>query len=240
MNWQNVVTIARKDLTIMMTRRSLRIGLVVLPLGLAILFSQIIAHANIPAATLPQELNAFLFFFMIYTGALPATLASYSMVGEKVERSLEPLLATPASDGEILLGKGLAALVPPLLAMWAGMITLTVLCDASTHAVLGYLYFPNWLAAITVFVVAPLLAIMAVGFSVLVSARVSEVRTAQQLAALAAIPGVGLYIGLITGAFSLDVISLVVIGGVLAALDAALALAARATFHREEILTRWA
>ena len=240
MNWQNVVTIARKDLTIMMTRRSLRIGLVVLPLGLAILFSQIIAHANIPAATLPQELNAFLFFFMIYTGALPATMASYSMVGEKIERSLEPLLATPASDGEILLGKGLAALVPPLLAMWAGMITLMALCDVSTHAVLGYLYFPNWLAAVTVFVVAPLLAIMAVGFSVLMSARVSEVRTAQQLAALAAIPGVGLYIGLITGAFSLDVVSLVVIAGILAALDAGLGLAARATFHREEILTRWA
>jgi ABC-2 type transport system permease protein len=240
MNWQNVVTIARKDLTIMMTRRSLRIGLVVLPLGLAILFSQIIAHANIPAATLPQELNAFLFFFMIYTGALPATMASYSMVGEKVERSLEPLLATPARDGAILRGKGLAALVPPLLAMWAGMITLMALCDVSTHAVLGYLYFPNWLAAVTVFVVAPLLAIMAVGFSVLMSARVSEVRTAQQLAALAAIPGVGLYIGLITGAFSLDVVSLVVIAGILAALDAGLGLAARATFHREEILTRWA
>ena len=114
MNWQNVATIARKDITIMMTRRSLRIALVVLPLGLAVLFSQIIARANMPAATLPKKLNAFLFFFMIYTGALPANLASYSMVGEKVERSLEPLLATPASDGEILLGKGLAALVPPL------------------------------------------------------------------------------------------------------------------------------
>jgi ABC-2 type transport system permease protein len=240
MNWQNVVTIARKDLTIMMTRRSLRIGLVVLPLALAILFSQIIAHANIPAATLPQELNAFLFFFMIYTGALPATMASYSMVGEKVERSLEPLLATPASDGEILLGKGLAALVPPLLAMWAGMLTLMALCDGSTHAVLGYLYFPNWLAAVTVFVVAPLLAIMAVGFSVLMSARVSEVRTAQQLGALAAIPGAGLYVGLITGAFSLDLVALVVIGGILVVLDVGLALAARATFHREEILTRWA
>jgi ABC-2 type transport system permease protein len=240
MNWQNVVTIARKDLAIMMTRRSLRIALVVLPLGLAILFSQIIARANIPAVMLPQELNAFLFFFMIYTGALPASIASYSMVGEKVERSLEPLLATPASDGEILLGKGLAALAPPLLAMWAGMITLMALCDVSAHATLGYLYFPNWPAVVTVFVVAPLLAIMAVGFSVLMSARVSEVRTAQQLGALAAIPGAGLYLGLITGAFSLDLLSLVAIGGILAVADAGLALAARATFHREEILTRWA
>ena len=55
MNWQNVATIARKDMTIMMTRRSLRIGLAVLPLGLAVLFSQIIAHGNIPADALPQD-----------------------------------------------------------------------------------------------------------------------------------------------------------------------------------------
>jgi ABC-2 type transport system permease protein len=91
-----------------------------------------------------------------------------------------------------------------------------------------------------VFGVAPLLALMAVAFSVLMSARVSEVRTAQQLGALAALPGAGLYIGLVSGAFSLDLASLAVMCGVLAAVDAGLALAARATFHREEILTRWA
>jgi ABC-2 type transport system permease protein len=240
MNWQNVATIARKDITIIMTRRGMRIGLLVLPLGLAVLFSQIIAHGNITADALPQYLNAFLFFFMIYTGALPASMASYSMVGEKVERSLEPLLATPATDGEILLGKGIAALLPPLAAMWAGMITLMALCDAFTHATLGYLYFPNWMAAVTVLGAAPLLALMAVQYAVLCSARVTEVRTAQQLAALAAIPGAGLYIALVSGAFSLNLTSLAVICGVLAVVDVGLAVAARATFHREEILTRWA
>jgi ABC-2 type transport system permease protein len=240
MNWQNVATIARKDLTIMMTRRGLRIGLAIFPLALGVGFSQIIAFGNIPADALPRTLNAFLFFFLIYTGALPANIASYSLVGEKVERSLEPLLATPATDGEILLGKGLAALVPPLVAIWAGMCTLMAYCDVLTHGTLGYLYFPNWMAALAVFGVAPLLAMMAVGFSVLCSAKVSEVRTAQQLGALAAIPGAGLYIGLITGAFSLDVASLAVICGILVVIDAGLYLAARATFHREEILTRWA
>ena len=240
MNWQNVTTIARKDLTVMMTRRALRIGLVVLPLGLAILFSQIVAHGSFPGRSLPQTLNAFLFFFMIYTGALPATIASYSLVGEKIERSLEPLLATPATDGEILLGKGLAALIPPLLAMWAGMFLLMGLCDAYTRTTLGYLYFPNWMAAVTVFGVAPLLATMAVGFSVLWSARVSDVRTAQQLSALTAIPGAGLYIALLSGAFSLNLTSLAVMCGALLAVDAALAAVARAVFHREEILTRWA
>jgi hypothetical protein len=120
------------------------------------------------------------------------------------------------------------------------MITLMTLCDVNTRATLGYLYFPNWMAAVTVFAVAPLLASIAVAFSVLMSARVSEVRTAQQLGALTAIPGVVLYIGLITGAFTLDLASLAVLCGVLAAVDIGLALAARATFHREEILTRWA
>jgi ABC-2 type transport system permease protein len=240
MNWQNVATIARKDLTIMMSRRSLRISLVVLPLGLAILFSQIIAHGNIPAGQLPKMLDAFLFFFMIYTGALPATLASYSLVGEKVERSLEPLLATPATDGEILLGKALASLIPPLMAMWAGMILLMGLCDAFTRSTLGYLFFPNWLAALAVFGFAPLLGLMAVSFAVLWSARVSEVRTAQQLGALTAIPGAGLYIALVSGAFTLDIASLAVICGALAVVDTVVALAARATFHREDILTRWA
>ena len=240
MNWQNVATIARKDISIMMTRRGMRIGLLVLPLGLAILFSQIIAHGNMGKDALPQYLNAFLFFFMIYTGALPASIASYSMVGEKVERSLEPLLATPATDTEILLGKGLAALLPPLAAMWAGMITLMALCDAFTHGTLGYLYFPNWMAAVTVLGAAPLLALLAVQYAVLCSARVTEVRTAQQLGALAAIPGAVLYISLVAGVFSLSFTSLAVICGVLAVADVGLFLAARATFHREEILTRWA
>ncbi len=240
MNWQNVATIARKDLTVMMTRRSLRIALAVLPVGLAVLFSQIIARGSFQRDSLPQTLNAFLFFFMIYTGALPATIASYSLVGEKIERSLEPLLATPASDGEILLGKGLAALLPPVAAMWAGMLLLMGLCDAYTHATLGYLYFPNWMAAVTVLGLAPLLAIMAVGFSVLWSSRVSDVRTAQQIGTLAAIPGAGLYIGAVSGAFSLDLATLAVMCAILAAVDVALALAARAVFRREDILTRWA
>jgi uncharacterized membrane protein len=72
------------------------------------------------------------------------------------------------------------------------------------------------------------------------SARVSEVRTAQQLGALTAIPGVVLYIGLLSGAFSLDLASLAVMCGAFAAVDAGLLVGARATFHREEILTRWA
>ena len=240
MNWQNVATIARKDITIMMSRRGLRISIVTVPLAIAVGFAQIVRLGNYPADLLPRTLNAFLFFFIMYTGALPASLASYSMVGEKIERSLEPLLATPATDGEILLGKGIAALVPPLAAMWAGMVLLMVQCDLFTRGTLGGLYFPNATAALTVLGVAPLVATMGVAFAVLMSARVSEVRTAQQLAALVALPWLGVYICTLSGVFVLDTVALCVMCGVLAVVDVSLAFAARATFGRETILTRWA
>lgn len=105
------------------------------------------------------------------------------------------------------------------------------------------LYFPNWMAVVTALGVAPLIAIMAVGYSILCSARVSDVRTAQQLGSLgslAALPGAGLYIALLAGAFSLDLASLAVMCVIFAAVDIALAFAARAAFNREKILTRWA
>jgi ABC-2 type transport system permease protein len=239
-NWQNVAIIAAKDIRVMLTRRAMRIGLVVLPLGLAIGFSQIIAFGNFPASVLPRTLDAFLFFFIMYTGTVPATIAAYSMVGEKVERSLEPLLATPASDAEILLGKGLAALLPPLLALWAGMVVLMTYCDVLTRRTLGGLYFPNWTAALVLLGAAPLFAIMGVTFSVFCSARVSEVRTAQQLGALVALPSAGLYVAIVSGAFTLDLASLAIICGVLAVIDTALAVAVHGMFRREEILTRWA
>jgi len=240
MNWQNVATIARKDITIMLTRRALRIALILFPLALAIGFAQIIRFSDYSAAVLPQTLNAFLFFFINYTGALPANIASYSMVGEKIERSLEPLLATPATDGEILLGKGIAALVPPLVAIWTGMATLMAYCDFLTRGTLGALYFPNWTAALIMFGVAPLVAVMGVTFAVLCSARVSEVRTAQQLGALVAIPSVAIYIVTLNGTLQLDPASLGLMCAVLLVVDLALAFAARAAFGRETILTRWA
>jgi hypothetical protein len=44
----------------------------------------------------------------------------------------------------------------------------------------------------------------------------------------------------VDGAVTLDLAFLGIMGGILAALDVALALVARHTFRREEILTRWA
>ncbi|MCS6883775.1 MAG: ABC transporter permease subunit, partial [Chloroflexaceae bacterium] len=64
--------------------------------------------------------NQFLTLFMIMPLFIPITIAAYSVVGEKTTRSLEPLLATPITTEELLAGKGLAAVIPAVLATWLG------------------------------------------------------------------------------------------------------------------------
>lgn len=49
--------------------------------------------------------SQFMIMFMIIPLAIPASISSYSIVGEKINRSLEPLLATPITTAELLVGK---------------------------------------------------------------------------------------------------------------------------------------
>ena len=56
--------------------------------------------------TLKEFLFSMLFLLLVLIPVMvPTVTASYSFVGEKINRSLEPLLATPASDLELLMGK---------------------------------------------------------------------------------------------------------------------------------------
>jgi len=241
MNWRNVTTIAAKDMGILVTRRSVRLSLILLPLGVGVGLPQVarFAGGGIPAWLLPRFLTAFLFFFAVIAVMLPVAIASYSLVGEKIERSLEPLLATPATDGEILLGKGLAAFLPPIAAIWIAGVVFMALSDQELHARLGHPYFPNASATLILGAFVPLMAIMSVEYSVLVSARSTDVRAAQQAGILIVLPAVAVYVLAEIGTITLDLATLGVLAGILAVVDVALAFVSRATFQREEILTRW-
>ena len=244
MNLETSWIIAAKDLKVIMRKRSIRYTLVVLPVLLAILFPLVIRFVLnkgtvIPAPVLTGLLNAFSFFFVIVAALIPTPIASYSIVGEKVEKSLEPLLATPTTDGEILLGKSIAAFLPSIIATYAGATIFMTLIDNETYSTLGYLYFPNWIIGIMLLFLAPLAAVLSVELSIVASARVSDARAAQQLGALMFTPFMGIYIGAEIGLISLDTNTLLIISGILAALDLVLFRVSTATFRREEILTKW-
>lgn len=170
------------------------------------------------------------------TGAI--TFAGHSLVGEKLGRSLEPLLASPLTTFELLIGKVVGALVPSLavMALTFGLY-LAGIGLLAEPGVLQVMLTPRTL--LLVFGLGPLASLVALQVGVLVSARVNDPRTAQQFGALLILPLTGLFIAQMSGIFVfttptmlLLLAGLVVIWALLLALGVAL-------FDRETILTRW-
>lgn len=183
--------------------------------------------------------SQFLLLFMLMPLIIPATVAAYSIVGEKTTRTLEPLLATPIGTLELLAGKGLAAIIPAVLATWAsfGIFAVGAWLMGVRPAVLGRLLDPIWLVA--VLVVGPLLAVAAVSLAVMISSRVTDPRVAEQLSGLVVLPLMLLFFGQITGFLIFNRTLVLVLAGGLVLLDVVLVAFAIQVFQRETILTRW-
>jgi ABC-2 type transport system permease protein len=96
---------------------------------------------------------------------------------------------------------------------------------------------PMWLVAM--FVLAPLLTVMAVNVGIIVSSRTSDPRAAEQLGSLVILPLMILFIGPMAGIIALSSLTFWVASLIVAAIDAALLWIAVALFQRETILTRW-
>jgi ABC-2 type transport system permease protein len=238
--------VASHDLSLIRKRRSILYGLVAFALGISVGFP-LLTHfilqqagtGGVPTSLLKDLSGAFSFWYVIGAATLPVTIASYSLVGEKIEKSLEPLLATPTTDSEILLGKALAAFLPTILAIWGGASLFMVLMDRETRGTLGYNLYPNPEMAVILLALAPLTAMISIEVSILISARASDVRTAQQISGLLFFPFILIYVGSEAGFFPLDLVHLGLLGVVFAVLVLVLFVFSRAAFQREEILTRW-
>lgn len=237
--------IARHDMRLIRHKRGILIGLIAFPIGVAIGFPALVAiiiqsaGGASTSSYLPDLIDAFGFWFVIAAASLPNAIAAYGIVGEKIERSLEPLLATPSTDGEILLGKTLSAFVPTMIAVWSGSVLFQVLVDVISHPSLGYYFFPNWEMAVILFALAPIASLYSIEVSVIVSSRVTDVRSAQQYAGVIFVPLIFVYLAGEIGKFTLDTGNLLYIAGGLGVLTLGLYFVATKSFHREEILTRW-
>jgi ABC-2 type transport system permease protein len=232
--------IARKDFKTFRRKRNVLYTLLIAPIMISILLSVVLTVKSIPATTLSYLLPAFSFLFVILAGVVPTAIASYTVVGEKVEKTLEPLLAAPVTDGEILLGKGISAFLPSILAILGGSVLFMVLTDLATFKSFGYYFFPNLNTAVTLFLMVPLAVLMSVEWNVVVSGRVTDVRVAQQLGSLIVLPFAAIYVLGEINVVPLDVTSnLLIVCGILALVDVLLFSVAKETFQREEILTKW-
>jgi ABC-2 type transport system permease protein len=183
--------------------------------------------------------SEFMMLFMLVPVAIPVTIAAYSIVGEKTTHSLEPLLATPITTVELLVGKCLAAVIPAILATYGsfGIFALGSWIIVKNKMLVSAILDTRWLIAI--FLVGPLLALLAVVFSLMISSRVNDPRVAEQISMIIILPVLGGFFGQIAGFFVLNKQIISVIAFLMLAVDALMVYLATRVFQRETILTRW-
>ncbi len=236
--------IAGKDLAIFRRKKSIIYSVVLFPLLTSIGLPMIVQSSGsksgrIPTEVLPTLLNAFSFFFIVGAVTLPTAIASYSLVGEKVQKSIEPLLVTPTTEGEILLGKSIAAFLPPIAAIYISAIIFMILTDMITYSKLGYFYYPNWNMGVIMLLLAPLGSILSIELDILISSRVNDVRAAQQLGGMVVLPFAGMFVLGEVNTLPLVISNLLILSGILVVIDVILFYISKAAFRREEILTKW-
>ena len=243
MRISKVWIIARKDIKIVLKKRYVLFSLVgfaiIISIGLPVVLHTVVSRAGPASARLSDFLNAFSFFYVVGAGLLPTLIASYSIIGEKVEKSLEPLLAAPITDRELLLGKSIAAFIPSIGALYIGIIIYMILANIVTRGTLGYNFFPNWNIALIMLLLMPLMIILSIEWSVIVSSRANDPRSAQMQGIFIAIPLVIVYVTTETGVITMNTPTLWIIAGVTLVLDTVLYYFSAKIFQREEILTRW-
>lgn len=130
-----------------------------------------------------------LLFLLAIPVLVPATLAAYAVVGERLQGTLEPILTTPIRREELLLGKALAAFVPSVTIAYAVFALYLALVELFARpAIASALIQGHQLLAQVLF--TPLLSAWSIWVGIAISVRTSDPRTAGQISFLAGLPTV--------------------------------------------------
>ena len=122
-------------------------------------------------------------------GLVPVFVAAYAVVGERQQGTLEPVLTTPIRREEFLLGKALACLVPSMVVAYAVFAAFLAAVElfARPGVASALIQGPDLLVQV---LFTPLLATWSIWVAIGISARMSDIRVAQQVGVLASLPPV--------------------------------------------------
>jgi ABC-2 type transport system permease protein len=184
-----VVSVVRKEVREFRRNRFVITTMAILPV--VFLITPMITLFRIPDSASGTQVKAAVgvlsLLMLIVPIVIPPVISAYSVVGERVQGTLEPVLSTPVRREELLLGKAAAAFVPSVgiaytiyffAAISFKIGAARVVSDVVWHA-------PQMLAQV---LFIPLLAGWSIWCGIGISARASDVRVAQQLATLAGLP----------------------------------------------------
>jgi ABC-type transport system involved in multi-copper enzyme maturation permease subunit len=183
---RRIGAIVRKELQEFRRNRSVVATMAVIPL--IFVLNPLIQIFALPSSASGALSHTHVLLYMLGIPAVvPAVVAAYSVVGERQQGSLEPVLMTPIRREEFLLAKALAALVPALVISYVvyGAVLVTIELFARPAVAPALIHGPDLLAQV---LFTPLLAGWSIWVGIAVSNRTSEARTAQQLGTLASVP----------------------------------------------------
>ncbi|MBI3185566.1 MAG: ABC transporter permease subunit [Myxococcales bacterium] len=263
MSWRRVSAVLWKDLLDLRKNPALLATLAVLPAVLVavptlVVYSYVHSSEELALRTiaqhyepnLPADANAVLFLvqktvdewfglFLIMPVVVPMLISSHSVAGEKERRTLEPLLATPITSAELVLGKSLSALLPAFGVTLVAFAVLCVIVDLTAWPLAGRALLPNanWLFGILA--ISPLFSFFGNAVAVIISARVGDARLAQQLSGLFVLPLVGLAGLQLAGFVSAGPAYYGLLGGAVLLLDIGLLALSVRLLDRERLISRW-
>ena len=149
------------------------------------------APASAASSKLDARVGISLLYMLLIPAIVPSTLAAYSVVGEREQGTLEPILITPIRREEFLVGKALAVAAPTITIAYAIFgIFLAAAALLANHVIASAVFAGSHVLVQLLF--TPLLAGWSIWVGIAISARSSDVRVAQQLSVLASLPPLGI------------------------------------------------
>jgi ABC-2 type transport system permease protein len=189
MSPQRVGTVVRKEVREFRRNRFVIGTMAVLPL--IFLITPMITLFKVPDSASGPQVRAVVgvlsLLMLIVPIVIPPVIAAYSVVGERDQGTLEPVLTAPVRASELLLGKAVAAFVPSVaIAYTIYFIAAVSIRFGAAQVVSSVVWHAPQLLAQILF--TPLLAAWAIWVGIGISTRASDVRVAQQLATVAGLP----------------------------------------------------
>ena len=237
-SWTRVGAIVRKELRDYRRNRFVLGTMAALPLLFVTLpiIQLFLANASVDSSKLKNHIGLSLLYMLVIPVTMPSVLSASSVVGEREQGTLEPVLTTPIRREEFLTAKALAAFVPVLVIAYAVFGIFLGAAALFAHSVIvSAIYAGSHVLVQLLF--TPLLAGWAIWVGIAASTRSTDVRVAQQLSVLGSFPPL-----IIVALMSLNVIaeSTALAIGLAAALPAFDLLAWRVVarmFDRERLVT---
>ncbi|MDH4214556.1 MAG: ABC transporter permease subunit [Candidatus Thorarchaeota archaeon] len=183
---QKSMLVARADLKMAMKVSMVKYGLILIAaFGPVMLIATVLLIAltapTVAAATLAM-IDPLLSPMVGIIAIIPASLISANaLVGEREQNTLEPLLCTPLTDRELLLGKLLSSFIPSIALLLGSILitevsTIFILVSVGSEIVL----VPGLSSLFLLLTTGPTLILAMVSVMILISGRVKRVYEAYQ------------------------------------------------------------